>query len=93
MPNYWSVVTSCIERTLVREKRVIVRHLLMPGHFECCTAPVLRWLAAHPGLEVSLLTQYLAPAHTRGELAASLTTADIQRAQQLAAELSLHLVR
>lgn len=93
MPGYWNVVTRCIERALVRGKRVIVRHLLMPGHFDCCTAPVLAWLAARPGLEVSLLTQYLAPARVRGDLAASLTMADIQRAQQLAVELGLNLVR
>jgi putative pyruvate formate lyase activating enzyme len=93
MPDYWRVVTNCIDHVLARGKRVIVRHLLMPGHFDCCTAPVLEWLAARPGLEVSLLTQYLAPAHVRGVLSGSLTAQDIARAQQLAAGLGLRLVR
>jgi hypothetical protein len=53
-------------------RRVIVRHLLMPGHFDCCTAPALTWLATQPAVQVSLLTQYLAPAHARGALAAPL---------------------
>jgi putative pyruvate formate lyase activating enzyme len=93
MPDYWRVVTDCIDHALLREKRVIVRHLLMPGHFDCCTVPVLTWLATRPELEVSLLTQYLAPAHVRGELGVPLAAADIQRAQQLAAVLGLRLVR
>ncbi|MDY0060705.1 MAG: radical SAM protein [Myxococcota bacterium] len=36
-----------------------VRHLVLPGHRDCCTGPVLRWLAAEaPGTYVNLLTQY-----------------------------------
>jgi putative pyruvate formate lyase activating enzyme len=92
MPDYWHVVTHCIERVWRAGEHVIVRHLLMPGHFECCTVPILQWLAEHPGLEVSLLTQYLAPATARGELAASLDPAEIEAAFQLAHQLKLRLV-
>lgn len=39
---------------------LIVRHLLMPGHVECCTRPVLAWLAAnYPNVPVNLMTMYL----------------------------------
>lgn len=93
MPDYWAVVTGCIDCVLARGRRIIVRHLLMPGHFECCTAPVLRWLAERPALEVSLLTQYLAPSHVRGPLAGSLKKLEIEQAKTLAAELGLRLVR
>jgi putative pyruvate formate lyase activating enzyme len=92
MPDYWPVVTGCIERVWREGKRVIVRHLLMPGHFDCCTTPVLHWLAQHPGIEVSLLTQYLAPANARGELANVLAPADIAAAFDLAHSLNLRLV-
>jgi putative pyruvate formate lyase activating enzyme len=92
MPDYWNVVTHCIERVWRAGERVIVRHLLMPGHFDCCTRPVLQWLAEHPGLEVSLLTQYLAPATARGELAATLDKGEIQAAFDLARHLNLPLV-
>lgn len=93
MPDYWKVVTSCIDRTLARDRRVIVRHLLMPGHFGCCTAPVLEWLARRRPVQVSLLTQYLAPAHAHGALAQTLDAADVERARHLAADLRLDLVR
>ena len=93
MPGYWATVTGAIEWA-VRRGRVIVRHLLMPGHFDCCTRPVLHWLArAGPAIEVSLLTQYFAPAHLRGSLAGPLDAADIAGAAGLARQLGLHLVR
>jgi putative pyruvate formate lyase activating enzyme len=92
MPDYWNVVTGCIERVWRNGERVVVRHLLMPGHFECCTVPVLHWLAQHPGIEVSLLSQYLAPATARGELAAELDQSEVNAAFDLARELRLHLV-
>ena len=93
MPDYWHVVTGCIDRVYRQGKQVIVRHLLMPGHHECCTAPVLHWLAARPGLQVSLLTQYLAPRQVKGELAGSLTEGEIEGARDLATRLGLALVR
>uniref|UniRef100_A0A540VJX0 Radical SAM protein n=2 Tax=Litorilinea aerophila TaxID=1204385 RepID=A0A540VJX0_9CHLR len=92
MPDYWPVVTGCIDRLYREGRRLMVRHLLMPGHFDCCTVPVLRWLARRPGLQVSLLTQYVAPAHARGELARPLAPAEVRRAYQLARELGLDLV-
>jgi len=92
MPGYWAAVTGCIERLYSEGKRLIVRHLLMPGHFDCCTAPALTWLAQHPRVEVSLLTQYVAPAHARGALGNPLAEEDVRRAQDLADELQLRLV-
>jgi putative pyruvate formate lyase activating enzyme len=92
MPDYWNVVTSCIQRVWNAGQRVIVRHLLMPGHYQCCTVPVLHWLAELPGIEVSLLTQYLAPANARGELAAPLDPSDVKAAFALAEKLGLKLV-
>jgi len=38
---------------------VVIRHLVMPGHVECCTRPVLRWIADHmPGTLVNVMDQY-----------------------------------
>ncbi|MEC9073106.1 MAG: radical SAM protein [Myxococcota bacterium] len=38
---------------------LIVRHLLMPGHLDCCTRPVLDWLSRHqPDASVNLMTAY-----------------------------------
>lgn len=93
MPDYWSVVTGAIARVARLGRQVIVRHLLMPGHFACCTAPTLTWLATLPTVQVSLLTQYLAPVHAHGALAERLTAEDVTEARRLATRLGLHLVR
>ncbi|MFN8441227.1 MAG: radical SAM protein [Caldilineaceae bacterium] len=93
MPNYWQIVTGAVQQLHQAGKRLIVRHLLMPGHLDCCTLPVLRWLAERPGLEVSLLTQYLAPAHAKGELPATLADKEIQQALEMANQLGLKLIK
>jgi putative pyruvate formate lyase activating enzyme len=93
MPEYWNVVTERIGRVHAEGSRVIVRHLLMPGHFDCCTRSVFAWLATLQGVEVSLLTQYVAPPQAREELAGILAREEIMQAQRLATELGLKLVR
>lgn len=43
--------------------KVIVRHLLLPGHLECCAKPVILWLKANmPKTRFSLLTGFYPPA-------------------------------
>jgi len=38
---------------------VIVRHLMLPGHLECCTIPVLDWLSERlPDAPVNIMAQY-----------------------------------
>ena len=45
---------------LERSGEVIVRHLLMPGHLECCTKPALTALrASHPSFALNVMTGYL----------------------------------
>lgn len=49
-----------LTRRVPAGRAVLVRHLLMPGHFACCTRPALERLAAtHPGIAVNLMTGYL----------------------------------
>ena len=38
---------------------MIIRHLIMPGHVECCTKPILNWIAMNcPRALVNVMTQY-----------------------------------
>jgi putative pyruvate formate lyase activating enzyme len=92
MPNYWSAVTRSIARVHAEGKRLLVRHLLMPGHYTCCTVPVLEWLAGLNGVDVSLLAQYVAPPQVRGELAGEISVDEVVQARKLAAALGLRLV-
>jgi putative pyruvate formate lyase activating enzyme len=38
---------------------VIIRHLVLPGHMECCTFPILEWVAKNmPNCMVNIMGQY-----------------------------------
>jgi putative pyruvate formate lyase activating enzyme len=40
---------------------MIIRHLVLPNHLECCTKPVLRWIAENLPREkilVNIMDQY-----------------------------------
>lgn len=41
------------------QAEILIRHLLMPGHLECCTRPIIRWIAANtPHVRLNLMFQY-----------------------------------
>lgn len=44
-PRYWEVITKNFSVICRRREDIIVRHLVLPGHLDCCTKPVLKWLA------------------------------------------------
>ncbi len=58
-PWYWETVTGNL--SLIREwgEDFTIRHLVMPEHVECCTYPVLDWIAENmPGAPVNVMDQY-----------------------------------
>lgn len=58
-PWYWETVTGNL--SLLREwgEDLTIRHLVMPNHVECCTVPVLDWIADNmPGACVNIMDQY-----------------------------------
>ena len=56
--NYMDVVTRNFE-TAYRDSEILLRHLVIPGHVECCTAPIIEWVAAHtPDVRFNLMFQY-----------------------------------
>lgn len=65
---------------------VTLRHLVLPGHIDCCTAPLAAILEeALPEVEMVLLMQYVpfGRAWERPELARRLTPADRERAVEV----------
>ncbi len=51
--DYRPVATARIKDAAVRG-RVIVRHLIMPGHIDCCLEPITQWLKTElPNVEFS----------------------------------------
>ena len=57
--DYLRIITRNLQLA-ARQTRLIVRHLLLPGHAECCYEPILRWMSDHlPEVPFSLREGYM----------------------------------
>jgi putative pyruvate formate lyase activating enzyme len=75
--------------------QLIVRHLLMPGHVECCWQPVAEWLAENlPGVKVNLRSGFWPAwqAARHAELRRTVSGPESARAVDLAQSLGLNLI-
>lgn len=91
--RYWSTVTRAFERA-AQHADVMLRHLVLPGHLECCTEPIMAWVAEHlPGVYFNLMFQYRpeyqAPRYP--EIDRRLTPAERERALDLARRYGIEL--
>ncbi len=71
---------------------LLVRHLVMPGHIECCLLPVAKWMAAHlPDVPFTLNTGYVPAwrAAASSDLSRTLTQEERDRAEAIVARLGL----
>ena len=94
VPRYTEVVRENL-RWAARHSRLIVRHLLMPGHLDCCWVPVARWLAEElPGIEVSLRDGFWPGwfSSRHPELTVPGSARDHAKARSIAADLGLNLI-
>jgi len=56
--NYLEVVQSNFEFAY-ETSEILLRHLVLPGHLECCTRPIAEWVAEHiPKIRFNLMFQY-----------------------------------
>jgi putative pyruvate formate lyase activating enzyme len=88
VPRYFETVAEAfIEAD--RQTDVMLRHLVLPGHLECCTEPIMAWVREHmPAVYFNLMFQYR-PCHHAGdypELRRSLTEDEVRAAARLAAD-------
>jgi putative pyruvate formate lyase activating enzyme len=91
-PNYWE---ACTRNHLEAKKHgeIIIRVLVLPDHLECCTKPIINWIAENLGTEtrVNVMFQYRPEwrAYEIPELRRRLTRDEMERAIQLAKETKL----
>jgi putative pyruvate formate lyase activating enzyme len=58
-PWYWETVTRNIALLAEWGEDFSIRHLVMPNHVECCTYPVLQWIAEHvPSVPLNVMAQF-----------------------------------
>ena len=94
--NYFDVVTRNLSVICSSGDPIIVRHLVLPNHLDCCTEPVLRWIAGHcRNALVNIMDQYrpmfwvLRASRRYRDIARRLYRSEIMRAYSLADELGL----
>ena len=91
-PDYW---ITCTRNHLYAKKYgdLIIRVLVLPGHIECCTKPILNWITKNLGesVRVNLMFQYRPEwrAHELAELQRYLTKAEQKSALKIAKKAGL----
>ena len=56
--NYWHVVKRNF-RSSYGSAEILLRHLVLPGHIECCTRPIINWTKENiPKVRFNLMFQY-----------------------------------
>jgi putative pyruvate formate lyase activating enzyme len=91
-PGYWEASTRN-HLMANRYGELIIRVLVLPGHNECCTRPILKWIAENLGqwTRVNVMFQYRPEyrAHERKELRRRLTRQEREEALKIAEEVGL----
>jgi putative pyruvate formate lyase activating enzyme len=99
-PWYWETVTRNLALIAEWGEDYSIRHLVMPNHVECCTYPVLEWIAEHmPGVPINVMAQFhpdnfCDPASTKyrdryAEIARRPSRAELNNSWRRARELGL----
>ncbi len=58
-PWYFETVSKMIKQIYDWGESFSIRHLIMPGHVECCSIPILQWISKNvPDALVNIMDQY-----------------------------------
>jgi putative pyruvate formate lyase activating enzyme len=94
VPDYTRIVKENL-KWANEHSELIVRHLLMPGHLDCCWKPVAEWLAENlPGVKVNLRSGFWPAwqAVRHSELRGTVSREETQQAWGIAREYRLNLI-
>ncbi|MBU4373654.1 MAG: radical SAM protein [Euryarchaeota archaeon] len=91
VPDYWQVITRNF-KTAYMKGEILLRQLVLPGHVECCTKPIVKWTVENiPKIRFNLMFQYR-PAYRAYEypqINRSLTREECQKALDIVKESEL----
>jgi putative pyruvate formate lyase activating enzyme len=91
--NYWEFITR--NHKMARAQcEMIIRHLVLPKHFNCCTKPVLTWIADNlDNVRVNIMDQFRPEyeAYEYEELSQRLSKDEFKSARKFALDLGLSL--
>jgi len=78
-----------------KQGEVIIRHLVLPNHLDCCTRPILRWISENlKNVKVNVMAQYRPEyrAMKFDDINRRLSYDEFQDAIEIAEELKLDLI-
>ena len=91
--NYYDVLTRNLKRIHNEgSKEIIIRHLVMPNHFECCSKPILEFIAKEvPKSVVNIMGQYrpVYHAHNYEEINRRPSSEEISQVKNYADDLGI----
>jgi putative pyruvate formate lyase activating enzyme len=94
IPDYLSSVQAAFIAAVQSGASVIIRHLVMPGHLECCARPAMVWAKATlPDTPFHLMFQYVPDYRAARDplLGRFLSADEITQARTMAAEIGVNL--
>ncbi|MEA2053785.1 MAG: radical SAM protein [Candidatus Thermoplasmatota archaeon] len=92
--NYWEVITRN-HLMAYDQGDVIVRHLVMPNHIECCSFAILKWIAGNiPHAIVNIMDQYRPEymANQHSEIARRITVEEYEKVCKYGKKLGLRMI-
>ena len=79
-----------------KDSEMVIRHLVLPNHFECCTKNILKYISDNYGEKVivNIMDQYMPvwKAHLYPDISRSLTDMEFKKAVNYAEDLGLNFI-
>ena len=92
--NYTAIVKRN-HKIAYHNGEMIIRHLVMPNHVECCSKPVIKWIARNlPSAAVNIMAQYRPEykAYDYKDISRSVSTEEFLEVKKFADQLNIHEV-
>jgi len=78
-----------------QQSEILIRHLVLPNHYECCSKPILKYIAAHvPNALVNIMAQYR-PEYKVSEykdISRPVLPEEVSRVKDYAEKLGIHQI-
>ncbi|RYZ62994.1 MAG: hypothetical protein EOP09_18295 [Proteobacteria bacterium] len=94
IPRYFESVKAAIKYAAHSGADMVIRHLAMPGHLECCARPAMEWACENlPNVPFHLMFQYLPDYRANGDkiLGRPLSQIEIENLKQMARDIGVNL--
>lgn len=93
--NYTNIVKRN-HKIAYENGEMIIRHLILPNHVECCSKPILKWIADNiPNATVNIMDQYYPTykAYEYDEINRRITTQEYEDVIKYAKELGINIIK